>query len=308
VTRPLLLVDSASMYFRAYFGIPESAASAPDGTPVNAVRGFLDMLATMIRTRRPDRVVCALDEDWRPAWRVALLPSYKAHRLTPAGGEQVPDNLEKQVPVILEFLEALGITAVGAKDYEADDVIGTLAAHQPGPIEVATGDRDLFQVIDGARGVVVLYTGRGVAKLEVLDDAAVRSRYGVPACGYADFAALRGDPSDGLPGVTGVGEKTAARLVERYGGLDAILAALDDPTAAFAPGLRAKLLAGRDYLAAARPVVAVAKDVPLPDPLPTALPAGPVDSERLLALAEQWNVAGSARRIVDAMHIAASDA
>lgn len=301
MTPPLLLVDSASMYFRAYFGIPESAAQAPDGRPVNAVRGFVDMLATLIRTRRPDRVVCALDEAWRPAWRVALVPSYKSHRLTPAGGEQVPDNLSHQVPIILELLAALGIPAVGAPDYEADDVIGTLAAHQPGPIEVATGDRDLFQVIDDARGVLVLYTGRGVAKLEVLDNAAVLARYGVPAAGYADFAALRGDPSDGLPGVAGVGEKTAARLVERYGGLDAILDALDDPAAAFAPGLRAKLLAGRPYLDKARPVVAVATDVPLPA-LDTRLPGSPADPERLLALAERWNVAGSVRRIVDAMH------
>ncbi|HLL68713.1 MAG TPA: 5'-3' exonuclease [Micromonosporaceae bacterium] len=306
MNRPLLLVDAASMYFRAYFGIPESAAMAPDGTPVNAVRGFLDMLATLVRTRRPDRVVCALDEDWRPAWRVALVPSYKSHRLTPAGGEEVPDALSPQVPKILDLLAALGITAVGAKDYEADDVIGTLATREPGPIEVATGDRDLFQLIDDARGVVVLYTGRGVAKLEVLDDAAVRARYGVAAAGYADYAALRGDPSDGLPGVAGVGEKTAARLVDRYGGLDAILEALDDPAAAFAPGVRAKLLAGRDYLGVARPVVAVARDVPLPA-LSTALPAGPVDPDRLLDLAEQWNVAGSARRLVDAM-AAAGDA
>ena len=171
--RPLLLVDSASLYFRAYFGIPESAARAPDGSPVNAVRGFLDMVATLIRTRGPDRLVCCLDLDWRPAWRVKLLPSYKAHRLTPAGGEEVPDALEAQIPLILELLDALGIATAGAKDYEADDVIGTLAAREPGPVEVATGDRDLFQVIDDARGVRVLYCGRGVAKLEVLVDAAL---------------------------------------------------------------------------------------------------------------------------------------
>jgi 5'-3' exonuclease len=168
MARPLLLVDSASLYFRAYFGVPEAAAKAPDGTPVNAVRGFLDMLSTLIRGREPDRLVCCLDESWRPAWRVALLPSYKSHRLTPAGGEQVPDALATQVPIILEFLAALGITAVGAHDFEADDVIGTLAAREPGPVEVATGDRDLFQVIDDEREIRVLYCGRGVAMLEVL--------------------------------------------------------------------------------------------------------------------------------------------
>jgi 5'-3' exonuclease len=300
VTAPLLLVDSASLYFRAYFGVPESAAKAPDGTPVNAVRGFLDMVATLVRGRRPDRLVCALDEDWRPPWRVALLPSYKAHRLSPAGGEQIPDALAYQVPILLEFLDALGVTAVGAKGYEADDVIGTLAATEPGPVEVATGDRDLFQVIDDARGVVVLYCGRGVAKLEVLDGTALTARYGVPPDGYADFAALRGDPSDGLPGVAGVGEKTAAALVARYGGLTEMLAALDDPAAPFAQGVRAKLVAGRTYLDAARKVVAVARDVSLP-PLSTRLPTAPADGERLLELAERWGVAGAVKRVVDAM-------
>jgi 5'-3' exonuclease len=301
VTRPLLLVDAASLYFRAYFGIPESAAKAPDGSPVNAVRGFLDMVATLIRTRRPDRVVCALDFDWRPAWRVALLPQYKSQRLTADGANEiVPPALEAQVPIILQALEALGVAAAGAAGYEADDIIGTLAAHEPGPIEVATGDRDLFQVIDDAREVRVLYCGRGVAKLEVLDDAALHAKYGVRAAGYADFAALRGDPSDGLPGVAGVGEKTAARLIDRYGDLPGLLEALDDPAAGFAPGLRGKLLAGREYLLKAGHVVRVATDVALP-PMSTALPREPADPQRLFALAEQWGLASPAKRFVDAM-------
>jgi 5'-3' exonuclease len=297
---PLLLVDAPSLYFRAYFGVPESAAKAPDGMPVNAARGFLDMLATLIRTRRPDRLVCALDYDWRPDWRVALLPSYKTHRLAPDGGEVVPDTLSPQIPVILDVLAALGITAVGAAGYEADDVLGTLATREAAPIEVVSGDRDLFQLVDDSRPVRLLYCGRGVARLDDCDDAAVQARYGVPADRYADFAALRGDPSDGLPGVPGVGEKTAARLVTRYGGLDGILAALDDAEAGFAPGLRAKLQAARGYLAVAPEVVRVARDVPLP-PLATHLPAAPVDPDRLLALAERWNLASSCRRVVDAL-------
>ncbi|WP_433686066.1 5'-3' exonuclease [Micromonospora carbonacea] len=297
---PILLIDAPSLYFRAYFGVPESAARAADGSPVNAVRGFLDMLATLVRTRRPDRLVCALDHDWRPDWRVALLPSYKAHRVAAEGGEEVPDTLGPQVPVILDVLAAIGITAVGAAGYEADDVLGTLSVTQPAPAEVVSGDRDLFQLVDDARGVRLLYVGRGVAKLEDCDDAAVRARYGVPADRYADFAALRGDPSDGLPGVPGVGEKTAARLVDRYGGIAGILAALDDPDAGFAPGLRARLDAARGYLAVAPTVVRVALDVPLPE-LPTALPQAPADPDRLLALAERWNLAGSCRRLVDAL-------
>ncbi|MDG4831126.1 5'-3' exonuclease [Solwaraspora sp. WMMD1047] len=299
-SRPLLLVDAPSLYFRAYFGIPESAARAADGSPVNAVRGFLDMISTLIRNRRPDRLVCALDFDWRPAWRVALLPSYKLHRVAPEGGEVVPDTLSPQVPLILDLLAAVGIPAVGHDGYEADDVLGTLATREPAPVEVVSGDRDLFQLVDDARGVRLLYVGRGVAKLEDCDDAAVRARYGVPAAGYADFAALRGDPSDGLPGVAGVGDKTAARLVDRYGSLDAILAALDDPAAGFAPGLRGKLAAARDYLAVAPTVVRVARDVPLP-PLRTELPTAPVDPDGLLALAEKWNLAGPCRRLVDAL-------
>ena len=165
---------------------------------------------------------------------------------------------------------------------------------------MVSGDRDLFQVIDDARAVRVLYCGRGVAKLEVLDEAALRARYGVPPSGYADFAALRGDPSDGLPGVAGVGEKTAARLIDRYGHLDALLDALDDPQAGFAPGLRAKLVAGRDYLAKARQVVRVAVDAPVPA-IATALPSEPADPDRLIALAERWGLASPARRMVDAL-------
>jgi 5'-3' exonuclease len=235
---------------------------------------------------------------------VELIPSYKAHRLAPTGGEEVPDALVPQVDVILEVLAAFGIAAFGVPGYEADDVLGTLAATQPGPVEVVSGDRDLFQLVDDEAGVRLLYCGRGVAKLEDCDAAAVQAKYGVPARWYADFAALRGDPSDGLPGVSGVGDKTAARLVDRYGSAEAVLAALADPEAGFAPGLRGKLAAARDYLTAALPVVRVARDVPLP-PLRVEVPAVPADPDRLYDLAERWNLAGSCRRLVDALAAAA---
>lgn len=297
---PLLAVDAPSLYFRAFHGVPVAAATAPDGSPVNAVRGFLDMLATLVRNRRPGRVVCALDADWRPAWRVALLPSYKRHRLAPGGGEQVPAPLVPQIGLILQLLEAFGIPAVGVTGYEADDVLGTLATVGPPPVEVVSGDRDLFQLVDDAAGVRLLYCGRGVARLEVFDDAAVRQRYGIPAAAYVDYAVLRGDPSDGLPGVAGVGDKTAARLVDRFGDLAAIIAAAGDPSAGFAPGLRGKVLAARDYLAVAPRVVRVARDVPLPA-LPATVPTSPADPSRLLALAERWNLAGPCQRLVDAL-------
>src|SRR3989440_7658071 len=194
---------------------------------------------------------------------------------------------------------ALGSRGAGAAGYGAADVRGTLAAREPGPVEVASGDRDLFQLVDDAKPVRVLYCGRGVAKLEVLDDAAVRAKYGVPAAGYADFAALRGDPSDGLPGVGGIGEKTAARLVARYGDLAGILAATEDRDAGFAPGLRGKLAAAEQYLAVAPTVVRVARDIPIPQ-VDTALPNEPAEPQRLLDLAEKWNLAGPTRRLVDA--------
>lgn len=300
VTRPLLAVDAPSLYFRAFHGVPVSAATAPDGTPVNAVRGFLDMLATLVRTRRPGRMVCAMDADWRPAWRVELVPSYKAHRVAHDNVETVPEELVPQIPVIEQVLAAVGIPVVGVAGYEADDVLGTLAATQAPPVEVVSGDRDLFQLVDDARPVRLLYCGRGVARLEVADEAAVRARFGVPASAYVDFAVLRGDPSDGLPGVNGIGEKTAARLVDRYGDLARLLAAVDDPDAGFAPGIRSKLVAAADYLAVAPTVVRVARDVPLPD-LPPALPEAPVDPDRLLELAERWNLAGPCQRLVDAL-------
>ena len=298
--RPLLAVDAPSLYFRAFHGIPENAARTDAGEPVNAIRGFLDMIAQLVRTRRPDRVVCALDADWRPAWRVELVPSYKRHRVAHGDVEEVPASLERQIPVLLEVLEAVGIPAFGVRGYEADDVLGTLATTQPAPVEVVSGDRDLFQLVDDERGVRLLYCGRGVAKLEDSDNALVERKYGVPARWYADFAAMRGDPSDGLPGVPGVGEKTAARLINRYGGVEEILAALDDPEAGFAPGLRAKLKDSEEYLIKALPVCRVARDVTLPA-FDAALPSAPEDPDRLLALAQRWNLAGSARRLVDAL-------
>jgi 5'-3' exonuclease len=300
MTAPLLAIDAPSLYFRAFHGIPENAARTPAGEPVNAIRGFMDMIAQLVRTRKPDRVVCALDADWRPAWRVALVPSYKRHRVAHGTVEEVPAALEKQIPVLLEVLQAVGIPAFGVAGYEADDVLGTLAATQPGPVEVVSGDRDLFQLVDDERGTRLLYCGRGVAKLEDADNALVEKKYGVPARWYADFAAMRGDPSDGLPGVPGVGEKTAARLINRYGGVERILAALDDPDAGFAPGLKTKLRDSAPYLAKALPVCKVALDVKLPDFDPR-MPASPADPDRLLALAERWNLAGSARRLVDAL-------
>ena len=295
-----MLLDSASLYFRAFHGVPESV-TAPDGTPVNSVRGFIDMIAFLVRSRRPDRLVACLDLDWRPAFRVAAVPSYKAHRVSPRGGETVPDGLVPQIPVIMEVLDALGIAAVGADGFEADDVIGTLAAAATDEVEVVSGDRDLFQVVRADPPVRVLYVGRGVRNLEVMGEKEVAAKYGVPGRGYADFAVLRGDPSDGLPGVKGVGEKSAAALVTKFGSLDAMVAALDAGTdSGFPAGSRAKLVAARDYLAAAPAVARVRTDAPLPD-YDATVPVEPADPARLVELAERWNLDAPLNRLLSAL-------
>src|SRR6478609_9261568 len=220
-----MLLDAASLYFRAFYGVPTSVTT-PDGRPINAVRGFLDMTARLLTTHGPDRLVACWDDDWRPAFRVEALPSYKAHRVAPQGGEEVPDELSPQVPILVDVLAAAGIARVGAPGYEADDVIGTLATRARRPVDIVTGDRDLFQLVDDDRGVRVLYTARGIGRHDQVDDAWLRRRFGVPAAGYRDFAVLRGDPSDGLPGVAGVGAKTAAALINEFGDLAGIRAAV----------------------------------------------------------------------------------
>jgi 5'-3' exonuclease len=302
----LLLVDSASLYFRAFHGVPESM-TAPDGTPVNAVRGFLDMLATLVTRRRPRRLVACWDDDWRPAFRVAALPSYKAHRLADPKRniEETPAALEPQVPIIVDVLAALGIARVGGAGLEADDVIGTLATREaaagPADVDVVTGDRDLFQLVDDAAGVRVLYVGRGVRNLEVVDEAWLHAKYGIRGGdGYADLAALRGDPSDGLPGVAGIGEKTAAALINRYGSLEKLLAALDGGDADLTKGPGRRLLPARAYLEAAPTVVRVVRDAPLPR-TDDELPATPADHDALVALADRWGISSSVARLVEAI-------
>lgn len=284
-----MLLDSASLWFRAFHGVP-SSVRAPDGTPVNAVRGFLDHVSRLVTIHRPTHLVACLDNDWRPAFRVALLPSYKAHRVEEATGTDTPDELSPQVGVILDVLAAAGITSAGADGYEADDVIGSLAAQADTDVLVVTGDRDLFQVIGPS--VSVAYT---VKKDEVLDDAAVCSRYGLPsAAAYADFALLRGDPSDGLPGVPGIGEKTAAALIARFGTVEAMLASAD-------PAL-GKVHAARAYCEAAGPVVRVATDISFPG-LRTALPAAPANPETLLELADRWGLHSPVERLLAALQL-----
>jgi 5'-3' exonuclease len=298
----LTVVDAPSLWYRAFHGVPESV-TAPDGTPVNAVRGFVDLLARVIRDTRPARLVCCLDLDWRPAFRVAAVPSYKAHRLAENGAEAEPESLAPQVAILLEVLDALGVAVAGVDGYEADDVLGTLATREPGAVDVVTGDRDLFQLVDDSKPVRVIYT---VEKMRPYDEGDVAARYGIPGRSYADFAVLRGDPSDGLPGVKGVGEKTAAALVARFGTIEGIVAALEaGQTDGFPAGARAKLESAREYLAAAPAVTRVSCDLPVPQ-LDDALRTAPRDPVRLLELSDRWGLESPLNRFLAAVETSLS--
>jgi 5'-3' exonuclease len=301
------------MWFRSYFGVP-SSITAPDGRPVNALRGFLDAVATVITRERPGRLVVCRDDDWRPQWRVDAIPTYKSHRVVEENPgdepdvEEVPDDLTPQVDMIFEILDAFGIATAGAAEFEADDVLGTLAAREKrDPVVVVSGDRDLLQVVtDDPVAVRVLYLGRGLAKATLFGPKEVAEQYGVPAdragAAYAELALLRGDPSDGLPGVPGVGEKTAATLLAQHGSLERIMAAAQDPKSKMAKGLRAKLQSATDYIEAAGQVVRVATDAPVTLSTPTdELPLVAKDAQRTAELATQLGVGSSIARLQKAL-------
>jgi len=313
LNQPILLLDGASMWFRSYFGVP-SSITAPDGRPVNAVRGFIDNIAALVTQHRPGRLVVCLDLDWRPQWRVDLIPSYKAHRVlekNPDGEpdiEEVPDDLTPQVAMIMELLDAFGIATAGAPGFEADDVLGTLATReQTDPAIVVSGDRDLLQLAsDDGPGIRVFYIGRGLAKAVLYGPAEVAETYGVPldraGAAYAELALMRGDASDGLPGVAGIGEKTAATLLQTYGSLAAIEAAAQDPTSKMAAAQRKKILAAADYITAALPVVLVATDAPVSLSTESdALPLAARDPQRVADLAGKYGVTNSIARLQKAL-------
>lgn len=298
-----ILLDTASLYYRAYFALPESMTS-PAGQPVNAVRGLLDTIAALMRERQANSVIACWDEDWRPQWRVDLIPSYKTHRLVEAGSsgdasaEETPDTLSPQIDLIAELLPLLGIPIVGSADREADDVIATLAHHVEGGIDIASGDRDLVQLVN--ERVTLLFTGgssaaRGGRPWIEFTPPVVLERFGVPASAYADLAIMRGDPSDGLPGVPGIGEKTAVALLRAFGTLDGVLGAAADPASGkpMTPAVRARLMGAREDVRRAERVVRLSPDEPLT--LHTPSPSADV-----LQVAEQWGVHVSARRVLEA--------
>jgi 5'-3' exonuclease len=276
-----LLVDGSSLIFRAFFGV-KGDFRGPNGERVNAVRGFLDRLATLITERRPRFLAVASDDDWRPAWRVEVIASYKQHRVA----EPIPPQLEPQMPIIHGFLDAIGVDFVGVPDFEAEDVIASWVARIQGPVEIVSGDRDLFALVRKEPKVAVLYPEKG--GLAVVDEAEVERRYGIPGRAYTDYAILRGDPSDGLPGMAGVGDKKAAELVRRYGGVAGLLA-------------QGKLAsADRDYLERAMAVVPPRTDIPIDLP-PGRRIAYPVDPGRLAELQASHGLQGPSQRLITAL-------
>jgi 5'-3' exonuclease len=276
-----LLVDGSSLIFRAFYGVPQTTR-APDGTLVNAVRGTLETLARLVTERKPKRLALATDEDWRPDWRVELLPTYKEHRTA----EPVPPLLDPQMPVVMDCLEAVGIDAIGVSGYEAEDVIASLVARVKRPIEIWSGDRDLFTLIRD-REIMVLYPEK--AGLAEVDEAEVERRYSIPGRAYADFAILRGDPSDGLPGVAGIGAKKAADLVRRYGSVGAMLEA----------GIFRS--ADAEYLDKARRLVPPVTDLKIEVPARRA--KWPADPARIEELGHRYGITNSFQRLVAALSV-----
>ncbi|MBR7742309.1 5'-3' exonuclease [Phycicoccus sp. BSK3Z-2] len=306
-TRPqkLLLLDSASLYFRAFYGVPDRRES-PDETPTNALRGFLDMIATLVTAHRPTHLVACWDDDWRPQWRVDLVPTYKTHRLTDGSdtAEESPDDLTPQVPLIRDVLAAVGIPRIGVPECEADDVIGTLTTTHHGvmPVDVVTGDRDLLQLVDDAHEVRVLYTGKGgVREPDVFTEAALAEKYGVTSGeGYLEMSVLRGDTSDGLPGVKGIGDKTAATLIAQYGSLAALREAVDGGDPAIKGARRTNLEAVADYLDVAPDVVRVRRDAAVPD-VDVAIPSVVADRIALDELAARHGIENPVGRLLTAL-------
>ncbi|WP_377642548.1 5'-3' exonuclease H3TH domain-containing protein [Oryzobacter terrae] len=301
----LLLLDSASLYFRAFFGVPDQRTSEHE-PPTNALRGFLDMIATLVTAHRPTHLVACWDDDWRPQWRVDLVPTYKTHRLTEGSDvvEESPDGLTPQVPLIREALAAVGIPRLGAAGFEADDVIGTLTARHKGSmaVDVVTGDRDLLQLVDDANRVRVLYTGRGgVREPDVATQDLLREKYGVDTGeAYLEMSVLRGDTSDGLPGVKGIGDKTAAALIAQYGSLAGLREAVDNGDPAIKGARRANLEAASAYLDVAPTVVRVAPDAPVAS-VDLALPRAVADPAALQRLASDYAIENPVKRLLTAL-------
>jgi len=296
----LMLLDSASLWYRAYYGMPDTLLS-PTGMPVNAIRGYLDMTARLIGMYSPDRIVACIEGDWRPSWRVDIFPAYKANRLEEESDEEEePETLTPQIPVLLDLLDAFGIPMLGVDDYEADDVMATFAVREKGPIRVVTGDRDLFQLVDDKRDVKVVYLAKGISQHDLVDIKWVAEKYGIPGDRYALFAMFRGDPSDGLPGVRGIGEKGAALIANNFATVEEALAAAHAEHEVLSESLAKKIIEGAEYLKIAPTLVNCARDVAIPQ-MKIAMPQKPADLSDIYKIKDDYGLGASVDRLISAL-------
>jgi len=295
----LMLLDSASLWYRAYFGMPDTLVS-PSGLQVNAIRGYLDMTSKLIDLYKPNRIVACLEGDWRPSWRVELFPDYKMNRLDESGEEEEPDTLSPQIPILLDLLEALGFPMLGVDDYEADDLMATFAVNQPGPVRIVTGDRDLFQLVDDKRDVKVVYLAKGIANHDLVDLKWIEQKYEIPGDRYGLFAMIRGDASDGLPGIKGIGEKGAASIAKQFTNLDEVMKAATNDDERLTTNIRKKLLENAEYAKIAPKLVGCATDVSIPE-MKIDLPKKPLDTKKIQEIKEQFALGTSVDRIMNAL-------
>ena len=296
----LMLLDSASLWYRAYYGMPDTLVNS-QGQPVHAIRGFLDMSARLISLYKPNRLVACLDGDWRPSWRVDLFPAYKANRVDVTGDEEEePESLTPQIPILLDLLDAIGIPLIGADDYEADDVIATYSVKEKGPTLVVTGDRDLFQLVDDKRKVKVVYLARGISNHDLVDLSWIKNKYEIPGDRYALFAMIRGDASDGLPGIKGIGEKGAAVIANNFRTMAEVISAAHTDDTNLPQPLRKKLLADLDYAGIAQTLVHCALDVQVPD-IDLSVPKKAIDLDAVYRLKEEHNLGASVDRFIAAL-------
>jgi 5'-3' exonuclease len=280
--------------------MPDTLLS-PTGMPVNAIRGYLDMTARLISMYSPNRIVACIEGDWRPSWRVDLFPAYKANRLEDESDvEEEPETLTPQIPVLLDLLDAFGIPMVGVDDYEADDVMATFAVREKGPIRIVTGDRDLFQLVDDKRDVKVVYLAKGISQHDLVDISWVANKYGIPGDRYALFAMFRGDPSDGLPGVRGIGEKGAALIANNFASVDDALAGAKAGHDVLSASLARKIVEGADYLKIAPTLVNCARDVAIPS-MKIDIPTKPEDFSEIYAIKDEYGLGASVDRLISAL-------
>jgi 5'-3' exonuclease len=295
----LMLLDSASLWYRAYFGMPDTLLS-PSGEPVNAIRGYLDMTSKLVSQYKPKRLVACIEGDWRPSWRVELFPEYKANRLDVEGEEEEPDTLGPQIPILLDLLEAFKIPIVGVDDYEADDVMASYTVSEPGPIKIVTGDRDLFQLVDDKRKISVVYLAKGIANHDHVDLRWISQKYDIPGERYALFAMIRGDASDGLPGIRGIGEKGAAVIAKQFSNLEEVMTAAENEDERLTPNARKKLLESAEYARIAPKLVNCALDVPLPK-MDIKLPKRPDNLDEIYQYQKDYGLGASVDRLISAL-------